>query len=140
MWCHPSPKHNAMSVLGDFTWKTPSFSLCIGRQRWKKRRILTIIRPKITQGLLEPHKCHNLLNGWPDMCDAGSMVFFSNFLIEPDWRASVGRFRQISPGESHYFKELFATAASALFDWLLVASTRTINIFGWIIAVPLLWT
>jgi hypothetical protein len=127
MWCHPSPKHNAMSVLGDFTWKTPSFSLCIGRQGLKKRRILTIIRPKITQGLLEQHKCHNLLNGWPDLCDAGSMVFFFNFLIEPDWRApwaDSDRFRQASHIIS---RNSLQRQPVHVFDWLLVTSTRTIK-------------
>jgi hypothetical protein len=32
--------------------------------------------------------------------------------MEPGWRASLGRFRQILPGWRHYFKELFKTVAS----------------------------
>jgi hypothetical protein len=44
----------------------------------------------------------------PDRC------LFRNFLMDPYWRASVGRFRQFSPGWRHYFKKLLKLKAECI--------------------------
>jgi hypothetical protein len=53
--------------------------------------------------------------------------------------ASIIR-RQISGGRSHYFTELFATAASER-NWSIISyQHKNQKQFGWKIAVQLLWT
>jgi hypothetical protein len=44
----------------------------------------------------------------PDRC------LFRNFLMDPYWRASLGKFRQFSPGWRHYFKKLLKLQAECI--------------------------
>ncbi len=64
----------------------------------------------------------------PDRC------LFRNFLMDPYWPASLGRFRQFSPGWRHYFKKLLKLqpkcinvvthCAQKIFFWLLLGDFK----------------